>query len=192
MANFTSNPSALLGQFGTYLQQHGSFGNITQNGGASQTNAYANIATNPSALLGHFGSFLQHLGKSEKSPLVSSNRDKLDSQAVKCAFIGYSTTQKGYKCYGVKARRVLISCDVKFDESKSFFEKTSENNPQREQLSDSIPLPLIETYFFPCSSNDIPDEDFFPEHNDEHRVESPNGVQTEINGESEVTVITAP
>ena len=33
MANFTSNPSALLGQFATYLQQHGSSGNITQNGG---------------------------------------------------------------------------------------------------------------------------------------------------------------
>lgn len=69
MANFTSNPSALLGQFATYLQQHGSSGNITQNGGASQTDAHANIATNPLVLLGHFASFLQHLGKSENSPL---------------------------------------------------------------------------------------------------------------------------
>ncbi|CAL8084519.1 unnamed protein product [Prunus armeniaca] len=59
--------------------------------------------------------------------------------------------------------------------------RTSEKNPQGEQLSDSIPLPLIETDLFPCSSNDIPDENFFPEHNDEHRAESPNGVQTEIN-----------
>lgn len=75
----------------------------------------------------------------------ASNRGKLDSRAVKCAFIGYSTTQKGYKCYDVKQRRVLISRDVKFDESKSFFEKTSENNPQGEQLSNGIPLPLIET-----------------------------------------------
>ena len=29
----------------------------------------------------------------------NQNRGKLDPQALKCVFVGYSSTQKGYKCY---------------------------------------------------------------------------------------------
>ncbi|CAL8084522.1 unnamed protein product [Prunus armeniaca] len=93
MENFTSNPSALLGQFATYLQQHGSSGNITQNSGVSQTDAHANIATNPSALLSHFASFLQHLGKSENSPLDGTVTSGTNGDAI--CFCG-----KWYECSG--------------------------------------------------------------------------------------------
>ena len=39
---------------------------------------------------------------------------KLDSRALKCVFIGYSTTKKGYKCYHLPTRKVFVSMDVTF------------------------------------------------------------------------------
>ena len=50
---------------------------------------------------------------------------KLDPQAVKCIFIGYSTGQKGYKCWSPSERRTFISMDVTFRESIPYYgEKT--------------------------------------------------------------------
>ena len=50
-------------------------------------------------------------------------RNKLEARSTKAMFLGYSTTQKGYKCYNAETNRVLISRDVKFLESKSYFDE---------------------------------------------------------------------
>ena len=52
-------------------------------------------------------------------------RNKLEARSTKALFIGYSTTQKGYKCYVPESRRVLISRDVKFVESRGYYEEKS-------------------------------------------------------------------
>ncbi|KAG7536916.1 GAG-pre-integrase domain [Arabidopsis suecica] len=50
-------------------------------------------------------------------------RNKLQAKSTKGMFIGYSTTQKGYKCYVPESRKVLVSRDVKFVEDKGFYDK---------------------------------------------------------------------
>lgn len=41
-------------------------------------------------------------------------------KAIKCVFVGYSPTQKGYKCYNPNFRKFLVSCDVSFSNVNHF------------------------------------------------------------------------
>ena len=73
--------------------------------------------------------------------IQSHHRDKLDPKAIKCVFMGYSSTQKGYKCYNPCSRKLFVSRDVRFDELKPYFNKPSDQNRQGEHLLDFFPLP---------------------------------------------------
>ncbi|XP_013639256.1 PREDICTED: uncharacterized protein LOC106344416 [Brassica oleracea var. oleracea] len=67
------------------------------------------------------------LGKHCKSvfPRSREQRDKLKAKSIKAIFIGYSPHQKGYKCYVPETRKVLISRDVKFVESRGYYDGKS-------------------------------------------------------------------
>ncbi len=43
-----------------------------------------------------------------------TNIEKLEHRALKCVFIGYSSTQKGYKCYHPPTIKYFVSIDVTF------------------------------------------------------------------------------
>ena len=49
---------------------------------------------------------------------------KLDPHAVCCIFVGYSPTQKGYRCWCPAERRFSVSMDVTFRENESFYSPT--------------------------------------------------------------------
>jgi len=49
------------------------------------------------------------------------NRGKLDPRAIKCIFVGNSSTQKGYKCYHPPTKKLYVSADVTFVEYKPYF-----------------------------------------------------------------------
>nr|XP_027188949.1 leucine-rich repeat extensin-like protein 3 [Cicer arietinum] len=62
--------------------------------------------------------------------------DKLSARSLKCVFLGYHRSQKGYRCYSPTLRRYLISVDVTFFESVTYYESLPD------PLSATIPLDL--------------------------------------------------
>ena len=52
-------------------------------------------------------------------------RHKLDPRAIKRAFLGYSHTQKGYKCYSPTLRHQFMCADVTFKPVSPIFYRTS-------------------------------------------------------------------
>ena len=48
---------------------------------------------------------------------------KLDPRVVKCIFVGYSSTQKGYICYHPSTKKRFITADANFDEYYMFYDE---------------------------------------------------------------------
>lgn len=48
---------------------------------------------------------------------------KLDPRTIKCIFLGYSSTQKGYKCYSPMPQKFYHSIYVTFFENQSYYPK---------------------------------------------------------------------
>ena len=63
---------------------------------------------------------------------LSPELDKLSPKSIKCIFVGYLRTQKGYRCYNSSTRKYLVYADVTFFESVLYF-------------STHVPLTISET-----------------------------------------------
>jgi hypothetical protein len=46
----------------------------------------------------------------------SQDGGKLDPRSLKCVFLGYSSSKKGYKCFDPNTKKTFISRDIEFDE----------------------------------------------------------------------------
>lgn len=77
----------------------------------------------------------------------SPGSTKLEPRSVRCIFLGYSPTQKGYKCYDPKTGKKFCLKDVTFMESESYYSQLTTNNPlsAENQTSSSCPQPMAES-----------------------------------------------
>ena len=69
---------------------------------------------------------------------LKRNRDKLQSRANPCIFIGYPFNQKAYKLFDLKAKKIIVSRDVVFHECIFPYHSL--------QQSSDLPLPAISDY----------------------------------------------
>ncbi|KAK8964181.1 Rhodanese-like domain-containing protein 7 [Platanthera guangdongensis] len=68
------------------------------------------------------------------------SRTKLDDRAIRCLFLGYSTTTKGCRCYDPQLRCVIHTMDVIFHEEVPFFPAHS---TPRALPTIAQPLPVV-------------------------------------------------
>jgi hypothetical protein len=85
---------------------------------------------------------------------------KLAPRSTRCVFLGYSPDHKGYRCFDLTSRRVLISRHVVFDESDFPYSTSStpSPDPELETLfpSDPVVQPPVSFFPFPAGSPVIP------------------------------------
>ncbi|BFG20494.1 hypothetical protein CerSpe_067680 [Prunus speciosa] len=92
-----------------------------------------------------FGDYVSPVSISKLPPKVfgcvayvhvySHQRSKLDPCALRCVFIGYSSAQKGYKCYHSPTQKVHVTLDVIFHEEVPYYVSPS-SSIQGERGSD--------------------------------------------------------
>ena len=83
---------------------------------------------------------LRVLGCLAYAHIPKDERQKFDSKARRCIFLGYGTVTKGYRLYDVNHSKVLYSCDAVFDESKPGVEKEPKDDEPREPADQDVDL----------------------------------------------------
>ena len=109
----------------------------------------------------------------------SGSQTKLDARALRCVFVGYSSLQKGYKCYHPSSRRFFVSANVTFAEYEPFFGvcSTSPRLPL-DEVPLASPLAPLSPLGSPMPSSSSPPPTSSPslELVVEHRVDPPPSI----------------
>jgi len=51
--------------------------------------------------------------------IPDSKRKKLDAKSRRVTFVGYSKTEKNFRVFDREKRKVVVSCNIKFNETKT-------------------------------------------------------------------------
>jgi hypothetical protein len=71
--------------------------------------------------------------------LAPREHTKLTAQSIECIFLGYSAEHKDYRCWDPVVRRMRMSRDVVFDESRHFYPRPT---------TDAPPVSLVDSLSF--------------------------------------------
>jgi len=70
--------------------------------------------------------------------------DKLSPRSHKCVFLGFTRSQKGYKCFSPFLNCYFVSVDVTFDEFSLYFKSQSSpltpSNPDNSSSTINVPI----------------------------------------------------
>ena len=95
---------------------------------------------------------------------------KLDPRAVKCVFLGYSSSQQGYKCWCPSEKRRFVSMDVTFRESEPFYGEPTD-----------LSLLFVELdHLHPVHDGQEGEKDVSHTHGDSVDINADNDVQAQV------------
>ncbi|MCH80374.1 copia-type polyprotein, partial [Trifolium medium] len=100
--------------------------------------------------------------------VADNQRKKLDNKSIKCVFLGISDESKAYKLYEPSERKIIVSRDVVFEESKGWDWENKEKHEKEEVKND-----LSDDEETAAITNDVPTQtdNGFDEHNDSTEAE---------------------
>ena len=116
------------------------------------------------------------------------NVGKLDPRAVKCIFVGYSATQKGYVCWSPVERRLFTSMDVTFREHEPYYfshvtspfgDSLDTGGMRREGESSSGSEKMVSVGTVPCPVVDVEKSAVVPEQEQEENDSEIGGTQAQ-------------
>jgi len=82
---------------------------------------------------------------------LSPALDKLSLRSIKCVFVGYFRTQKGYRCYNLSTKKYFVFADVTFFKFVPYFSPLVPST-----TSASVLLPLSVPLSAPASADSSP------------------------------------
>ena len=88
----------------------------------------------------------------------SPGLDKLSPRSHKCVFLGFTRSQKGYKCFSPFLNRYFVSADVTFDEFSRYFKSQTSPLPpsSSDTSSHTFNVPLVCDPLTVSSSPSVP------------------------------------
>jgi hypothetical protein len=87
--------------------------------------------------------------------------NKLEPRAIRCVFLGYATTQKGYRCYHPSSKRMFITQDVNFHKNEMFFGPSTSSLQEEYRSSEVLTRDNTEVLTFdysPMARNKLHEE----------------------------------
>jgi hypothetical protein len=102
------------------------------------------------------------------------HRKKLDNKSIKCVHLGVSDESKAYKLYNPVEKKIIISRDVVFDESKGWDwdnkEKHIDNSSITEMLDEDSTVEAPTSAVEAPIENNVTDNDSTDAEDQEHQV----------------------
>jgi histone deacetylase 1/2 len=87
-------------------------------------------------------------------PLIpSTTRNKLQARSTPCIFLGYPSNHRGYKCFELSSRKIIISRHVIFDENTFPFSKSNAPESSCYNFLDTSDTPFPYHLFQPTSTS---------------------------------------